>query len=119
MKKLTDRHLQKLVVVTELPLEKVVELNDMGILNSERVIELLIKFDWKLLMKRNNNLLARQRIKAIAKEYNVSDYYVKKCVYTHQQLNHFCQHCGNEITKLEYSRNGGLCEKCAVESIKI
>lgn len=118
-RKLTDKHLKKLVIVVGLPLEKVVELDSMGLFDAERAVALLVKYDWRLLLKRANNYTANQRIKAIAKEYNVSEYYVRKIVYSRNTGHYYCKKCGIEITKLQNTRNQGLCEECTVDSIKL
>ncbi len=119
MIKLTERHLEKLAIITELPLEKVTEFDTMGLFDSARAVELLIKYDWKLLKRQQKKYTAHQRIMAIANEYNITEHRVKQAIYTKRVMGYFCKKCGMPITKVEHSRNRGLCEKCTIESIKI
>lgn len=119
MIKLTEKHLRKLSIVTGLPLEKVCELDAMGLLNEERTIDLLMRHDWKLLKRARAKVPVRYRIKAVANEYGVSDYRVKLCITARHEKRYFCKECGVEISRLEYVRNKGLCEDCTIKSIKL
>ena len=44
---LTEKHFKKLAIVTELPLEEVTKLTAMGLIDTNRAVELLIQYDWK------------------------------------------------------------------------
>ena len=117
--KLTDKHLKKLAIITDLPLEKVSELSSMGLINSSRALALMMKYDWKLLMKQANTMPSSIRIRAIMDEYNVSENRVKEAVYSGRVVEFFCRECGKKILMGDYTKYHGLCEDCAVKSIKI
>ena len=116
---LTEKHFKKLSVIADLPLEEVTKLSAMGLIDGERALELLMQYDWRLLMRNDCNYTAQQRIGALMNEYNVSESRVRLSVYKKRTMDYYCRECGHVITKKEHSRNNGLCDKCTIKHIKI
>lgn len=118
--RLTEKHLIKLATITNLPLEKITELHAMDLLDSNRVLELLVKQDWKSLACMADRYTYFHRLMAVAKEYNISSNLVREYIkYKPRKGEYFCDICGTSITNLEYKRNEGLCDKCMIESINL
>lgn len=115
--KLSDKHLYKLSAITGIQLQTLVDLSAMGLLNSPRTLELLVKYDWKLLTKKRYT--ADQKIQALALEYNYSISRIRELVYSHNHIAYYCKDCGHEISKLLSKQNDGLCDKCVIKSIKL
>lgn len=118
--RLTEKHLIKLAAFTNTSLEKITELHAMDLLDSNRVLEMLVKRDWQTLAHQAEKYSYYQRLMAIAKEYNISSNLVRECIrYKPRKGEYFCDICGASITNIEYKRNEGLCEKCKIESINL
>lgn len=75
---LTEKHFKKLAVITELPLEEVTKLSSMGLIDANRAVELLMQYDWKLLMRNDTQYTAQQRFCAIMNEYNATEHRVRE-----------------------------------------
>lgn len=116
---LTEKHFKKLAVITELPLEEVTKLSAMGLIDANRAVELLMQYDWKLLMRNDTQYTAQQRICAIMNEYNATEHRVREAVYKKRSMPYYCRECGHVIIKRVYDRNNGLCDKCVIKSIKL
>lgn len=117
--RLTEKHFKKLSVVTGLPLEEVVHLNSMGLIDCDRAVELLMKYDWKILLNNASQYSAQQRIEAIMNEYNVTEHRVRESVYGNRSMDYYCKECGRKITKAERLKNNGFCHNCTVKQIKL
>lgn len=118
MKYLTEKHLIRISAITKLPLEKLVELDSMGLLSHSGIISLAIRRDWKRLVHKecySND----QIIQALMNEYNVKRSFVVSAVKTKRKLPHYCRECGEEIGATEFTRNNGLCNHCVIKNIKI
>ena len=114
---LTEKHIKKLSVITELPLEEVARLSSMGLLDSNRAVELLIKYDWRLLSKNKGEYTVQARINAIMSEYGVAENRVRQAIYGKRSMEYYCSECGRVITKTEHARNNGMCDKCVVKKL--
>ena len=117
--RLTEKHFKKLAVITDLPLEEVVKLNSMGLIDCDRAVALLMKYDWKLLLSNASAYSAQQRVEAIMNEYNVTEHRVRETVYGNRSMEYYCKECGRKITKTESLKNRGYCHKCTVKQIKL
>jgi hypothetical protein len=116
--KLSDKHLYKLSTITGIQLPDLVSLDAMGILDTARCLQFLVKYDWKILSK-TKRYTADQKIQALCNEYNYSASHMRELVYKHNRIAYYCKDCGHEISKLISKQNDGLCDKCVVKSIKL
>lgn len=105
--------------IVKLPLEKLVELDSLGLLSHSGVVSLVIRRDWKSLVKRKENYTNEQIIKALSNEYNVTPSFVSSSVKAKRRMPYYCKECGKEIGYTEFNRNNGLCGHCVIKSIKI
>lgn len=116
--KLSDKHLYKLSMISGIQLPDIVSLDAMGIIDTNRCLQLLVRYDWKVL-SRTKRYTADQKIKALCVEYNYSESRIRELVYKHSRIAYYCKDCGHEISKLISKQNYGLCDKCVVKSIKL
>lgn len=119
MRHLTEKHLIRVSAITKLPLEKLVELDSLGLLSHSGVVSLVIRKDWKRLVARQENYTNEQIVKALMNEYNVTSSFVSSSVKAKRKMPYYCKECGKEIGFTEFNRNNGLCEHCTIKSIKI
>ncbi len=117
--KIGERHLQKLALITEVPLEKLVEFDTMGLLDDERVVDLVLMHDYRSLRRSPKKYTKRQCVMALAKEYNLKESRVGRAVSKRRTGSKYCKECGAEVTPFEYSRNDGICDVCVVNKIVI
>lgn len=119
MKHLTEKHLIRISALVGLPLEKVVELDSLGLLSHSGVVSLVIRHDWKRLAHRKEGYTKEQLTRFLMDEYNVTASFVSSSVKAKRRMPYYCRECGAEIGNAEFRRNGGLCDHCVVKSIRI
>ncbi len=114
---LTDKHLQKFSQVSGTPIENLINLSAMGVLNELKCIEFLIRYDYKSMSKQYS---VDHKLQALAYEYGYSEAHIKKIVTNSRtKTEYFCKGCGRKITGAIARRNNGLCDPCVVKSIKL
>ena len=119
MKHLTEKHLIRISGITGIPLEKVVELDSLGLLSHSGAVSLVIRRDWKRLVHRKERYTHEQIVKALMNEYNVTESFVTSSIKAKRRMPYYCKECGAEIGYIAYNRNNGLCDDCVVKSIRI
>lgn len=110
--------MQKLAVITGVDLKVISEFAAMNLFSHSRVLEFLVKHDWKIL-SRTKSYTSEHKLQALANEYNYSTSRIKDIVWSRPKISYFCTYCGQEISEVKSRHNGGLCDKCVVKQIKI
>lgn len=116
---LTEKTLLKVSSLTKVPMDKLVLLDSMGLLDHKRVLGMAIKRDWQILAKRPQHYTKSQMAQALATEYNVTESFVNTSVRTCRDGAYYCKECGVEMDRKDFLRNKGYCDHCIVKSIKI
>lgn len=118
MRHLLERDLLKLSTLSEIPVEHLQKLHDMGVLNEKRAIDHLIRHDFRHINRRRIYTVA-QITAAIMAEYEVSKATVHNAIYEKKKKVWLCKECGRETRKSELARNHGVCDPCRIKAIKI
>lgn len=118
--KLRDKDLNKLSGITQISVETLKKLESMNLLDEIEVRNLLILTDWrKLKLKQDKKYTTAQIVGAIVNEYQVSTSKVENIIYEKKKSMYWCKLCEKRISKGEYQRNDGVCDKCVTQSIKL
>lgn len=119
MRLLTEKHFEKLAVITDTPLEKISELNSMGLIDEMRAMDVIIRYDWNLLKRSQARQPVSYRIKALAAFYSTNERRIKQAIYSKSKNGYYCKECGRHMSRREYLHGKGVCPECAVKSIII
>lgn len=115
---LRQKDIYKLARILRIEPEKVFNMVSMGVLDTDRASEVLIKFDFKNLNRnfRTNMRLAKQVIES---DYHVSRNKVNKSCRSADKIvkaDLVCKKCGRPITRHEKKTYDQMCLQCAMES---
>lgn len=113
-----DFYAQKLSDIAGVPLNYLLQLRDMGLLNQRAARNLMIKYDYKTL--RQDPLIPKNiAINRIATLYNFSTTLVSDVLRTSFRKPRYCKRCGKPIQHGKFNEQNGLCDICASKEIKI
>lgn len=116
-KKLTNKDLDKYAEISNIPIEHLVSLNNMDVLNVVNIHAVLIKNEYKKLLD-ENKYTGKQIMEALGEQYGISRYHVETIIYDKiKPTSCVCSKCGSEISKYKFSKNKGVCDKCIVAEI--
>ena len=102
------------------------KMNDLRLLNTEYLRDVLIRYDYEsltngartFLMERNSAYTFPEVRQAIMSEYGISAQTLNAVLKgTNNKSMYFCKMCGNRITKRQYDTTHGLCVSCAADTI--
>lgn len=116
--KLRDKDINKLSSVLQYPSEMVQKLESMNLLDTTEARNFLILADWKAL-KRERKYKTFQIIEALVNEYQVSKSKVEFIIYAKKKSQYWCEKCQKRVSKSEFIRNNGVCDKCLIQSIEL
>ena len=116
--KLREKDINKLSRIIDMPIEILVKLHSMSLIDEIDARNLLIISDWKKL-KQSKKYNTSQIIAALSNEYQVSDTTIESVIYAKKKLLYWCKKCEKRISKGEFQRNNGICDKCVVNSIEL
>jgi len=118
MIRLRDKDIKRLARMVDLPEETITKMAAMELLDYNRAVDLLIKYSWRQLY-RKDWLKKKDKVAALALEYNCSEGKVKKAILSARNKQLYCSQCAAPITKKMFNENNGLCAKCHIKSIQI
>lgn len=116
--KLRDKDINKLSGVLQCSTEIIQKLESMNMLDTIEARNALILADWRVL-KRDKKYRTFQIVEALANEYQVSKSKVEYIIYSKKESQYWCNKCQKRISKSEYQRNSGICDKCIIQSIEL
>lgn len=116
--KLREKDIYKLAEVLNVPVEELVKLDGLGLLNTTETKCILAERDWKIL-KKQRRYQSGHIIEALSREYLLTISQVESAVYGKKQFKYYCKECGTNISAALNKKNGGVCNRCIVQSIKI
>lgn len=108
----------KLSTVTGIPMMELQKLDALGLLVNEVAVRLVLEYEYKTIQK-TAKVLPKLIIQAIANKYGMSVVKVRKYLFQRDRPVYYCSKCRQEISSLENKRNGGICDKCVVDSITL
>lgn len=118
MKRIQEKDLSKLSTITGIPLESLSKLHAMGLFDESKIIDILIKDDYKRI-RTGGKYSVRVITSALMHEYQVSKGKVQSAIYHKRKREFICSQCGKTIKKAEFQRNEGLCDACVINNIKL
>lgn len=97
--------------------KKVIELLELGFLNTTAIRNKLILNDWHKL--RSTTDFSKSAItEALAKKYNASTETIQAVAYNKLKSRlQVCISCGTEITNYKFKKNNGKCDSCVASDI--
>ena len=116
-RKLTESDLRKYTELSNVPVEILLSLNDLGALDVVAIHISLIKYEYQKLVE-ETKYTGKQIAEALAEKYGVSRHYVETIVYNKlKDKTYYCIKCGTEMSKYKFSQNKGVCNQCVVSEI--
>nr|DAD87535.1 MAG TPA: DNA-directed RNA polymerase [Siphoviridae sp. ctAUQ2] len=109
-------YVQKVADISGIPVEYVVKMRDRQLLDEQEVRNMLIRYDCHALLL-TQKFTERQVYDRLAGIYNISSSQVQRIIKMKSKRIFYCMQCGHEITKAEFKRNGGMCDRCKSQSI--
>ena len=119
MIRLRENDINKLSYLTEISEHDLSKLAALDLINDTAVIDMLIRNDWKAIMRKKTKYTTKQVVQALAIEYDVTPSRVENAIYYKKQLLYSCKECGRTIPKPTAIANGDLCDKCFSRQIKV
>ena len=116
-RKLRDKDIQKLSGLLLCPVQIIQKLDAMGLLNTTKILDLLLLEDWKS-AKKNTQYKTYQIVEALIGEYQYSKAKIESIIYAKKKSLHWCRECGKQIPKNEHKRNNGICDRCLIHTIQ-
>lgn len=114
----SDNEYQKLSTITGIAMVDLQKLDALGLLVNEVAVKLVLEHEY-CLQQKATKALPKLIIQAIANKYGLPVAKVRKYLFARERPVYYCSQCRQEITKLEFKRNNGLCDKCVIESITL
>lgn len=115
--KLQNEHILKLSAALKVPADIINTLNNKGLLNNSKALDLILKTDFMIL--RNEGYARRTIIKALSNKYKVSTGKVVGAAYEKKKHECFCRRCGKRIPKTLFEANAGFCDSCVSDRIDV
>ena len=109
---------QKLSTITGIAMMDLQKLDAQGLLANEVAVKLVFEYEYQLQQK-ENKVLPKLVIRAIARKYGLPVARVKKYLFAKESPIYYCEKCRQESASLEFRRNNGICDQCVVESITL
>ncbi len=113
-----DEEYIKLSEVTGVPLLDIQKLDAMGLLDNKVAVKMVLEYEYKH-QRKTNKVLPKLIIQAIANKYGMTTERVKRYLFARERPVFYCSRCQRETSPTEYKRNGGLCDKCIVETLTL
>lgn len=111
-----DLYLQKVADVTGVPVDYVTMMRDKQMLDEQEVRNILIRHDCHALLQ-THKFTERQIYDRLAGIYNIGNTQLQRIIKMKSKRIFYCKQCGHEVTKAEFKRNAGMCDKCKSQSI--
>ena len=107
---------QKVADISGVPVEYIIKMRDEQFLDEQEVRNALIRYDCHALLQ-TRKFTERQIYDRLAGIYNISSVQVQRIIKMKSKRIFYCKQCGHEISKAEFKRNGGMCDRCISQSI--
>ena len=107
---------QKVANIVGVPLEKVLEMRDIGIIDNRKCRDILVRKDY-VTLRRRKMYTRNQIINRLSKLYNISENTILYVIRNKPGYVYYCKRCGAKITQAKFINNSGLCDKCFPDSI--
>lgn len=114
----TEDEYIKLSNVTGVSLMDLQKLDSLGLLVNKLAVRMVFDYEYRL-QRKITKALPKLIIRAIANKYGLDVREVKQYLFARANPVFYCCRCNKEITKLENKRNGGLCDQCVINDIKL
>lgn len=100
---------------TSLDLQK---LDAIGLLSNDVAVRMVLEYEYNT-QRKNTKALPKLILQALANKYGMTPKKIKGILFHRKQPVYYCSKCNKEISLRDKRRYNGLCEQCAVDSIKL
>lgn len=114
----TDDEYNKLSAVTGFPAVDLQKLDALGLLANDVAIRMVLEYEYNR-QRKTTKALPKLILQAIANKYGLTPQKVRGFLFHRKRPVYYCSKCNKEISQSERKKFNGLCEKCAVDSIKL
>lgn len=113
-----DRYAQKIADVCHVPYTSVLALREQGCLDLKVCRDRLIRHDYWALLKTSklNNQQIFERLQGM---YNLGYGTILKAVKDGDHHKCYCKSCGEPVFRQKYVLNGGLCDRCIANGVRL
>ncbi len=101
-------------------------LNAQRLLNATYIRNLLIRADYERLTSglhwlehQDKNYSFPEVLRALSREYNISQQNLKDILHGRNESLLFCNRCGKRIGKSQYNRTKGFCSNCFADTLEL
>lgn len=101
-------------------------LNAQRLLNATYIRNLLIRADYERLTSglhwlehQDKNYNFPEVLRALSREYNISQQNLKDILHGRNESLLFCNRCGKRIGKSQYNRTKGFCSNCFADTLEL
>ena len=123
---LREKDIKKAASLLELPEEQIRHYNSLNLLNTNYIRSLLMRADFEQLThglhyleKCDKKYRYPEVVRAIAREYGISQKAASIILQGKDREMYFCTHCGVRISYQGYRDRGGLCFNCYADSLEM
>ncbi len=114
----SDDEYNKLSHVTGFTAADLQKLDALGLLTNDVAVRMVLEYEYNF-HRKTSKALPKLILQAIANKYGLTPQKVRGILFHRKRPVYYCTNCNQEITKHERKRFDGLCEKCAIDSIKL
>ena len=115
---LTSKDFRKLAKETGVTAFQLEKMYAMGLLRTARITDLLIRYDYKEIM-RSGRYTREQVVMRLMAYYQAGQSKINDAIKDRYSKYHYCDACGKIIDKRTFIRNEGLCDECKSKTIEI
>lgn len=114
----SDDEYNKLSIITGLTAIDLQKLDALGLLMNDVAIRMVLEYEYNH-QRKTTKALPTLIIQAIANKYGLTPQKVRGFLFHRKRPVYYCAKCRKEISQSDRKKYNGLCEKCAVDSIKL
>lgn len=114
----SDNEYGKLSAITGFSSVDLQKLDALGLLANDVAIRMVLEYEYRT-HRKNTNALPGLIVRAIANKYGLPPQKVRGFLFHRKRPVYYCSKCSKEISKNERRRFNGLCEQCAIDSIRL
>lgn len=108
----------KLSTVTGFTALDLQKLDAMGLLANDVAVRMVLEYEYNT-QRKTTKALPKLILQAIANKYGTTPQKIRGILFHRKHPVYYCTKCNKEISSSDKRRYDGMCEQCAVDSIKL
>lgn len=108
----------KLSTITGFAAIDLQKLDALGLLVNDVAVRMVLEYEYNF-QRKTTKAQPKLILQAIANKYGLTPQKVRGFLFHRKRPVYYCSQCNKEISQSERKRYSGICEKCAIDNIKL